>query len=234
MIGVKERRSPGRGRGPAGLRQGPRPLPERSGALLPHPQAPEPLQILPCGPGEALVAHQDGRAGPEARAMTVTGRVVSGRGNATRHIGRAAESLLALTGRSMFPGSLNLVLSRPLGLSAAHGVDFERGRKIWPARIGDLDVWIYRWSTAPDTVIEILASERLRDALDLQGNERVAVTIPAEFVTRPGLAGYAGWLVFWSGRAGWYYRYDLYMRAVLRIERLFVRLRRMFGARRGG
>ena len=43
-------------------------------------------------------------------------------------------------------------------------------------------------------------AERLRDALDLQDNDTVTITIPAAFVVPPRFLDYAGWLLFWYGR----------------------------------
>lgn len=120
---------------------------------------------------------------------------------------RANEQCLQQVTRScIFPGSLNLLLSHPLLLDPRHGQRLTFGElAIWPARLGILRVWIFRWQDAPLHCLEILADSQLRRQLALVDGAMVCVDVD-DFCCIPLHSHQSlAWRLAWQGRRSWYY-----------------------------
>ena len=136
-----------------------------------------------------------------------SGIVVSGREIARNHVSLAMDELSIINGQALFPGSLNVVLDKPLKLDSRHAAIFDRGKRfVWKARIGCRQVWIYRWKGTPFTIVEILADCRLRDVLRLENGSRVDIAISDEMVAPLDLRDRLSSFLLWGmGRKYLYY-----------------------------
>lgn len=143
--------------------------------------------------------------------VQLIGHLISGRGNAQQHVLDFKSELEAKIGTTIFKGTMNVILSRPILLSCEGVMKFDRGRRlVWPARMGSTQVWLYRWPNAPLHIVEVLAEKRIRDAWDLEDGDQVRIDVPSEFIRSPSLVKNALWAIYWLGRKDWAYTNDRY------------------------
>ena len=135
------------------------------------------------------------------------GHVISGRGAAAPELLGLSEELHAIVRETIYPGSLNIVLNRPLRLrdTAAFAFDRER-RMLWPAAsLNGVDVWIYRWPACPLHIIEVLSSIHLRERLKLKDGDHVILRLSDEQIGTINPLGRLAWAALWVGRRHWFY-----------------------------
>jgi hypothetical protein len=143
----------------------------------------------------------------------VTGTVVMGRGNARKHLAQSRQELRELLGTELFPGSLNVILKRPLRLREAAALRFDSGmRLLWPATMNGAPVWLYRWRWAPLHVVEVLSTVGLRQTFQLVDGSAVTLSISSERLGAVSLLSTLAWSAFWLGRRDWCYSNDRYYR----------------------
>ncbi len=147
--------------------------------------------------------------------VAISGTVASGRGNGRAHILANAAEIARLTcERTVFPGSLNVVLDRPLFLSNEAALRFADGKRLlWPGRIGAVPVWIYRWQEAPLHIVELVAPAKLRERLGVGDGDPVSIEIDATYVRNVAATTFLVWSLLWAGRADWPYTHGRYYRA---------------------
>lgn len=145
------------------------------------------------------------------KCVEVEGTVIAGRGKASAHLLDLNAELKSITSETLVPGSLNVVLERPIWLAPDRAIPFDGGhRLLWRGWLGDTPIWLYRWSVAPLHVVEILSSIHLRSALNLHDGARVRIKLDvAQVRPIPWLARVA-WAVIWSDRKAWSYTNDAY------------------------
>jgi Domain of unknown function DUF120 len=136
--------------------------------------------------------------------IEVHGQVTSGQGTTTAEILNLEKELLAIVGKSFFPGSLNVILKHPLMLRNETGTrlsfdDLER-RSIWRASLNGLDVWIYRWRSAPLHILEIICEVNLRKRFNLQDGDRVSLRINDRQIEKISRLSRFVWAAIWMGR----------------------------------
>ncbi|APE32119.1 hypothetical protein BOX17_14865 [Halomonas aestuarii] len=136
-----------------------------------------------------------------------SGVVVAGRGMAGGHVSRHMEELSVITRQALFPGSLNVVLDKPLNLDSRCAATFDHGNRfVWEASIGRRRVWLYRWKGMPFTIVEILADCRLRDVMELVNGSRVDIAISNDVVAPLGFRHRLSSFLLWGlGRKYLYY-----------------------------
>lgn len=120
--------------------------------------------------------------------MLLRGRVTGGIGGLAHWMTVHADLYEAKIGVRLYPGSLNVVLERPWHVHG-QGVRLEPpeygvGLSIVPCTIQGLDAFIVRTDKNdrgegdhPPHVLEVAAVVRLRDALDLQDGDEVAIVL---------------------------------------------------------
>ena len=141
-----------------------------------------------------------------------TGHVVSGRGLAAKHLSILADDIARIVGGPPCPGSLNVILDRPLRLEASEARAVEGGARLfWPATLNGLPVWLYRWKHAPLHVVEIVSPQYIRGTLGLSDNDRVAIVIGREQVAKIKPFSGAVWAFVWLGRRDWAYKNNQYV-----------------------
>lgn len=143
--------------------------------------------------------------------ITVHGQVVSGRGTAACELSTFASELSQIVPEPLCPGSLNLVLDKPIRLAEETAFIFDGGRRmIWPAVLEGLDVWIYRWLETPLHIVEVLSPVFLRERLHLQDGVFVDLSVRDEQVDAITPLGKLTWASLWLGRRGWSYSKSTY------------------------
>lgn len=146
-----------------------------------------------------------------AKTIVIYGSVASGRGIAASHIKSNIDELQIVTGDTIFEGSLNILLRRPLLLSDANAATFDKNtRLLWRASVNGMPAWIYRWRHAPLHVIEILSTTHLRSTLNLKDGARVVIDIRKQDVLDVPTVGKLVWALVWLGRQHWSYTRDEY------------------------
>jgi len=145
------------------------------------------------------------------QAITTHGVVTSGRGNARKHIAENAHEIRLLINEVLFPGSLNLILERPLFFSNATALRFANTQRLlWPGKLNQVPVWFYRWQQTPLHVLEVLSGTKLRDRLNLKDGDVIEIEIDQMHVTPITRTSHLAWLALWAGRADWAYTHDRY------------------------
>lgn len=143
--------------------------------------------------------------------VQVDGKVTSGRGHAKDHIFAHQDEVLAIVGQALCPGSLNIILNRPLRFvdSAAFCFDGER-RMLWPASLNGIDVWLYRWRECPLHIVEVLSSVHLRQRFDLKDGDEVTLSLNDEEIGAMRPTEFITWEALWAGRRNWHYSVNKY------------------------
>ena len=163
---------------------------------------------------------------PYGDAQQVDFTVVAGRGRASTRFQDHAEDVRRILGYDPYPGTMNAISRFPLRLDWSEGKTFMAGKRyLWPARIGEHEVWIYRTIHMPDHVFELASQTRLRAALGLEGGGSGQLEIDQRLVSPLTPLEKTLWLVLWRGREHWYYRYDWCARFSKRLTRMLRRLR---------
>lgn len=114
------------------------------------------------------------------------GRVTSGVGDLAKRMTEYAELYAATTGAVLYPGSLNVQLDEPWhvgdGAARVEPPECPVAFSIVPCTIGGFDAFIIRTDRNdrgegdhPPTIIEIAATLRLRDALNVEDGDEVEV-----------------------------------------------------------
>lgn len=148
-----------------------------------------------------------------ADSRVFRGTVLPGRNLTSATIERTSNELLGVTGESIVPGSLNIVLDTPLRLSRETKRTFNGGQGfLWPARFNGARVWIYRWPATPLQVVEILSLVHLRTQFGLSDGTRVTIEIERVNIASVGALGFLGWMIVWLGRSDLFYRSNRYRR----------------------
>jgi hypothetical protein len=146
--------------------------------------------------------------------VILNGRVASGRGETTAHIGKNAEVVRSALGEGIVAGSLNIVLKRPVLFvnETAIAIPFNKGRPRldWPGRLHGVAVWVNRWQGSPLHIVELLAPVHLRRHLHLADGDKVQIEVRKQDVARLTNAGRLTWLLFWWGRQNWTYTNENY------------------------
>ena len=117
-------------------------------------------------------------SGLDSSEVAFEGQVVCGRGLAAPELVTLSVQVQAIVKEPLCPGSLNIVLNRPMRLLDTAGFAFDRGyRTLWPASLGGINVWVYRWRESPLHVVEILSSVYLRGRLNLKNGDAVTLRL---------------------------------------------------------
>lgn len=118
--------------------------------------------------------------------------------------------LEALTGRVLFPGSLNVVLDSNVSFKLCHALHFaNETRYLWIAHVGRHRVWLYRWRGAPFHVVEILSEARLRDELGMVDGDGITITVSKAYLDEIPMRGrLVSFLIWGLGRKHLYYHGD--------------------------
>jgi hypothetical protein len=141
------------------------------------------------------------------------GTVVPGRKLTQATVERHRDELRRLTREQFFPGSLNIALMTPVRLSCESTLAFDFGRRfVWPARLNGVGVWLYRWPTAPLSVVEVLSSTHLRKGLGLTDGASVTIEVEEAHIAPIGASALLGWVLLWLGRPALFYRSERYRR----------------------
>lgn len=153
--------------------------------------------------------------------VEISGRVRSGRGKASAELAIHREEIEELTGQNIFPGSLNVILDRPIRFKQSEAALFDNGfRMLWPAEIGGVAVWIYRWRHAALHVAELLSSDKLRDMSCICNNDKVIININKSIIDEIDWMQSLAWNMIWAGRRDWCYTNDRYYFETLRFCRV--------------
>jgi hypothetical protein len=154
-------------------------------------------------------------------AVTLRGKVVSGRREATVNMQKNVGEIQRKLGASLVEGSLNIILSRPLLLRGDTAVEtrFTPAAPLqleWPGRLNGQEVWLHRWHNAPLHIVEALSTVHLRERLNLADGDSVRVKVRKSDIAGVPVVGRLAWMLFWFGRTGWTYTHDVYVESAQR------------------
>ena len=149
--------------------------------------------------------------------VDLKGQVVSGRGLAAAELLTLGEQVQTIVEVPLCPGSLNIVLNRPVRLLDAAGLAFDHDyRTLWRASLGGLNVWVYRWRESPLHIVEILSSVYLRERLNLKNGDTVTLRISKRYIGKIHFLERFIWAVLWTGRRRWFYSHKSYSNHTVR------------------
>lgn len=149
--------------------------------------------------------------------VALQGQVVGGRGLAAPEFVTLGEQMQAIVKEPLCPGSLNVVLNRPVRLLDTAGFSFDRNyRTLWRASLGGINVWVYRWRETPLHIVEILSSVYLREHLNLKNGDAVTLRMSRAQIGKIHFQERFIWAVLWTGRRRWFYTYKSYSNHTVR------------------
>lgn len=162
--------------------------------------------------------------------LLVQARVVDGRRKARQLMNTAGGSsfLDSVVQRwrpdwnSVYPGSLNLILERPILLQAHHAFNYKVGLRgeLCLTRISGCDCLGFRPRHAPGHVLEIWSPIHLRSELSLGTGDSVSVEFINVYTKKNDVLRKMVWYVLWWGRQDWYYTADTYVKRIAKLQRL--------------
>lgn len=147
----------------------------------------------------------------------IKGMVLSGRGKATKHLERLPENVMDSGVSAIYPGSLNLVLERPVTFDSSKALVFDFGnRMLWPVSFLETEAWAYRWVGARVHVLEIVSKINLRREHGLSDGDKVSVIVGSHNIMGTPFVAKICNFVCWGGRKHWYYSQEWYNRIIER------------------
>jgi 2-polyprenyl-3-methyl-5-hydroxy-6-metoxy-1,4-benzoquinol methylase len=150
------------------------------------------------------------------------GQVVSGRGLAAPELLTLREQVQSIVKEPLCPGSLNVILNRPVRFLATAGMAFDLDyRTLWPASLDGIKVWVYRWRESPLHVVEILSSVYLRERLSLKNGDTVTLRLSGGQIGKIQPLERFFWAALWTGRRRWFYSYKFYSNHTVRLGKEF-------------
>jgi len=137
--------------------------------------------------------------------MKFEGIVCAGRGKGAVAISNNSDRIAEILGRTPYPGTLNVILNRPLSLKGGRPLDAKAKHFGVLGEINGIPCLIERWKGAPLHVLEIVSSVFLRETLGLKDGEFVELSVTEGSFIEP--AGWRSWLwsVFYRNRLEGYY-----------------------------
>ena len=132
---------------------------------------------------------------------------------------RQRPAIKSVLGVDLFPGSLNVCLTRSILLNGSRSHVHSEIRMLWPGTVNGVPVWLYRWPSAPLHVVELVAEENLRDRLGVLNGSTVTIRLDAELASVPSIRSRVVSNALWSGRRDWYYTNDNYTKWAGRLEK---------------
>jgi hypothetical protein len=156
------------------------------------------------------------------QSVDLKGQVVSGRGLAAAELLILREQVQTIVQGPLCPGSLNIILNRPVRLLDAAGLAFDSDyRTLWRASLGGMNVWVYRWRESPLHIVEILSPVHLRERLNLKNGDTVTLRISKRQIGKIHLLERFIWAALWSGRRRWFYSHKSYSIHTVRFGKEF-------------
>ena len=139
-----------------------------------------------------------------AQLKTIRGRVISGRGTASKIKAFSAE-VIDFFGEPPVRGSLNLALDKPIRFDPER-VEFVRGKRsfFWAGEIDGMRCLITRAKGHPLHIVELVAPCKLRDRFQLHNGDWFELRVSSDIVQNLSWGTKAVWNVFWRFRECWY------------------------------
>lgn len=137
--------------------------------------------------------------------VTLRGRVIGGRGTASKIKGFGAE-IINFFGEPPVRGSLNLALDKPVRLDPEQ-VELKGGRRsfFWASEIDGMRCLITRARGHPLHIIEIVAPCKLRDRFQLDDGDWFELQVSQDIlIENLSWSTKAAWNIFWRFRECWY------------------------------
>jgi len=151
----------------------------------------------------------------KTRLIHAEGKVVRGRGKGAERIAALDRCLRPILGASPVPGTVNIVLLRPIEFDPAAAVlTIDGKRMFWPIRLGNLPCLAYRWRGCPLHIVEVVSTMRLRDELGLADGSMVRLEVADPWPLRTG--SLLAWLALWAFRKERYYGSESYAESTKR------------------
>ncbi len=135
--------------------------------------------------------------------LHLVGTICSGRGLARTHLHEHASELARYLGAPPVPGSLNLVLGRPVGFDFKQCRLACKGRFFWAASVAGIPALAYRWLTCPLHIVEIVAPVALRSTLGVSERDKLSITVEGATALTP--QQYLVWSILWRLRQDSFY-----------------------------
>ena len=143
---------------------------------------------------------------PEQKPNSVTlrGRVISGRGTASKIKGFGA-GVIDFFGEPPVRGSLNLVLDKPVRFDPEQ-IEFAKRKRafFWAGEINGMRCLITRLKGHPLHIIEIIAPCKLRDRFQLHDGDWLELKVSTDTIKNLSWGTKAIWNIFWRFRECWY------------------------------
>lgn len=138
--------------------------------------------------------------------VRLPGTVCAGRGRGAQTVLRHSKPLAGLLGAAPYSGTLNVLLAEPLLLRVDRAPLRVREHAYWPVRFMGRDCLLNRWHGCPLHIVEIVASERLRDLLPEQGS--LEITVACVLLAPITRAQLESWRNLWAASPASYYDDD--------------------------
>jgi CTP-dependent riboflavin kinase len=136
--------------------------------------------------------------------------VISGRSKAKNKVIKWNEAFNRKINKTFFPGTLNLILDKPIMLEHGKAYKFANRYLLWEGMLNNEAVYFMRWNTCPLHVIEVLSSHNLRNTLNLKDGDEINLRIKCDYISSLTMQNKIAWWVLWKKREPLYYSSDPY------------------------
>ncbi len=137
--------------------------------------------------------------------VMIVGYPVAGRGYGADMVLSHQNKVEKQLGAMPYPGTLNVVLEKPLLLKNA--VQLDAKGKLFGVRgyINEIPCLLYRFNFTPMHVLEVIAPVHLRNTLGLKDGQGIEILVSKENLCHPTLWRFRVWELFYKGRLDAYY-----------------------------
>ena len=141
----------------------------------------------------------------DEREIVLKGLVCGGRGMGSNTITNNAAQIKRILGADPFPGTLNIVLEKPVILRGGAQLDQKGKQFLVPLKINNTPCLVHHWSGRPLHIAEIISASPLRKTLALQDGQAIELVLRAKHAAQPALWRRLLWALFYKGRLNAYY-----------------------------
>lgn len=117
--------------------------------------------------------------------MQIVGTIASGRGKGRSRVMEVQAELERLMGSPLVPGTLNLVLDRPIEFLPVKAALISGSKMFWWAELEGQRCLAYRTKGFPLHIVEIVSTSHLRSEKELRDGDRVSFCSSSARPVRP-------------------------------------------------
>lgn len=144
--------------------------------------------------------------------IKLDGKITSGRRKHSKDPNRDFEKLKSYFLQAAYPGSLNVILEKPIGFNPNLAVVSGSGNhKYWEANIfGNEKILIHRFNDCPFHIVQIVSTDFIRGKFGLSDGDSISISISSDSIVPMNWIEIVFWSVLWKFRENLFYTDSIY------------------------